>query len=91
MTIEPGGEPGGAPTIRLRPAHSDDLPACVGVWQAGLTEYGVRVGRPPMPPAFGPLLVLLGHLLSSDPDGFWVAVANAPGAAVAVAPHVQPQ
>jgi len=71
--------PGGTPAIRLRPAGPGDLPACVGVWHAGLTEYGVRVGRPPMPPTFGPLLGLLGHLLATDPDGFWVAVADGPG------------
>jgi GNAT superfamily N-acetyltransferase len=75
--------PGASPPIRLRPACSRDLPACVGVWHAGLTEYGVRVGRPAMPPTFGPLLVLLGHLLATDPDGFWVAVEDAPGALAA--------
>ena len=37
-----------------------------------------------MPPTFGPLLGLLGHLLATDPDGFWVAVADATGAAGAV-------
>jgi len=79
--------PGGAPAIRLRPAHPGDLPACVGVWHAGLTEYGVRVGRPAMPLTSGPLLRLLGHLLATDPDGFWVAVADAPGAAGAVTTH----
>jgi len=82
--------PGGAPAIRLRPARLGDLPACVGVWHAGLTEYGIRVGRPAMPPTSGPLLGLLGHLLATDPDGFWVAVADAPrsaGAAGAVAAH----
>ena len=73
-------EPGASAAIRLRPARADDLPACVGVWHAGLNEYGVRVGRPPMPPAFGPLLSLLGHLLATDPAGFWVAVADGPGA-----------
>jgi GNAT superfamily N-acetyltransferase len=80
-------EPGGASAIRLRPAHPGDLPACVGVWHAGLTDYGVRVGRPPMPPTFGPLLGLLGHLLATDPGGFWVAVANAPGADGRAARH----
>jgi GNAT superfamily N-acetyltransferase len=29
-----------------------------------------------MPPAFGPLIDLLGHLLATDPAGFWVAVAG---------------
>ena len=72
-------EPDRAPAIHLRPAHPGDLPACVGVWHAGLTEYGVRVGRPPMPPTFGPLLGLLGHLLATDPDGFWVAAASVQG------------
>lgn len=70
--------PAGSPPISLRRAGPDDLPACVGVWHAGLTEYGVRVGRPPMPPTFAPLLRLLGHLLATDPDGFWVAEADEP-------------
>ncbi len=72
--------PGAAPPIRLRPARSDDLTACAGVWHAGLTEYGLRVGRPAMPHAYGPLLKLLGHLLATDPDGFWVGVEDGPGA-----------
>ena len=72
--------PGAAPPIGIRPARSDDLTACAGVWHAGLTEYGLRVGRPAMPPAFGPLLKLLGHLLATDPDGFWVGVEDGPGA-----------
>lgn len=81
-------QPGGTPAIRLRPARPGDLPACVGVWHAGLTEYGVRVGRPPMPPTFGPLLGLLGHLLATDPDGFRVGVVvDAPGTAGAAAAH----
>ncbi len=70
------GPPAGAPAISLRPARAADLPACAGVWHASLSEYGVRVGRSPMPPTFGPLLGLLGHLLATDPDGFWVAVAD---------------
>jgi GNAT superfamily N-acetyltransferase len=81
----PPGMPDERSAIRLRPARHDDLPACVGVWHAALSEYGVRVGRPPMPPAFGPLLGLLGHLLATDPDGFWVAVTNAPAATPATA------
>jgi nitrite reductase/ring-hydroxylating ferredoxin subunit len=56
----------GAPAVSLRPARPADLPACAGVWHAGLSEYGVRVGRSPMPPAFGPLIDLLGHLLATD-------------------------
>ena len=70
----------GAPAISLRPARPADLPACAGVWHAGLSEYGVRVGRSPMPPAFGPLIDLLGHLLATDPAGFRVAVATDPDA-----------
>lgn len=76
----------GAPAIGLRPARPGDLPACAGVWHAGLSEYGVRVGRSPMPPTFGPLLGLLGHLLATDPDGFWVAVAADSGSGKVGAP-----
>jgi GNAT superfamily N-acetyltransferase len=36
-----------------------------------------------MPPAFGPLLGLLGHLLATDPAGFWVGVDVDPDAPLA--------
>ena len=72
--------------INLRPARPGDLPACAGVWHAGLSEYGVGVGRSPMPPAFGPLLGLLGHLLATAPAGFWVGVDVDPDARLTDAP-----
>ncbi len=58
----------------LRPARADELAACVDVWRAGLDGYGLRVGRPPMISAPGPILGLLAHLRTTDPDRFLVAV-----------------
>ncbi len=60
--------------LGLRPAHKAELEACAEVWRAGLDEYGSRVGRPPMISAPGPLLAMLGHLRSTDPGSFLVAV-----------------
>lgn len=67
MTTRPDG-------LVLRAARADELPACADVWRAGLDDYGVRVGRPPMMSAPGPLLALLAHLRRTDPDTFLVAV-----------------
>jgi len=58
----------------LRAAREDELPACADVWRAGLDGYGMRVGRPPMIAAPGPLVALLAHLRGTDPDRFRVAV-----------------
>jgi len=71
------GFAGGDPGIRLRPARPDDLPACTEVWCAGLNDYGVRVGRPPMPRVLATLETVLAHVLDTDPGRFRVAVRPA--------------
>ncbi len=65
--------------LAFRQAGPEDLPACGEVWRAALTDYGLRVGRPPLPPSFGPLLELLAHVRSTDPERF--VVATRPGSA----------
>jgi GNAT superfamily N-acetyltransferase len=49
------------------------MPACAEIWRAGLDEYGVRVGRLPTIAAPEPLVALLGHLRTTDPELFLVA------------------
>lgn len=61
------------PGVRLRPARDDELLTCAEIWRAGLDDYGHRVGRPPTIAAPEALVGLLGHLRSTDPDGFLVA------------------
>jgi len=58
----------------LRAARADEMAACADVWRAGLDDYGLRVGRPPMISAPGPLLALLDHLRRTDPERFLVAI-----------------
>lgn len=65
------------PGVALRPAREEDLPACLDTWHAALEDYGVRVGRPPMPRSYGQLAQLLGHALATDPERFWVATRPA--------------
>jgi GNAT superfamily N-acetyltransferase len=64
----------GADGVRYRPGRSDDLDACTRTWRAGIEDYQARLNQPPMPDDLAPLRRLLGHLLATDPDRFWVAV-----------------
>lgn len=59
--------------MRIRPARAEELPACAEIWRAGLDDYGSRVGRPPTVAAPEPLLALLDHLRTTDPQRFLVA------------------
>lgn len=65
-----------APPVTYRPAREDDLPACARTWKVAIDEYQRRLAQPPSPDDQGPLLRLLGHLLATDPDRFWVAVGG---------------
>ncbi len=65
--------------LALRRARPDEMAACAEIWRAGLDGYGERVGRPPTLAAPGPLVTLLGHLRSTDPEGFLVATRPARG------------
>ncbi len=57
----------------LRPASPDDLAASAAVWRDALNDYLGRLNQPRIPDELGPILRLLGHLLTSDPERFWVA------------------
>ena len=61
----------------FRPGRNEDLEACTHVWKTALDDYQGRLGQPPVPDDLTPLRRLLGHLLATDPDRFWVAVRSA--------------
>jgi hypothetical protein len=62
--------------IRYRPGTTDDLDACTRVWKAGIEDYQARLNQPAMPDELGPLRRLLAHLMTTDPDRYWVAVRD---------------
>ncbi len=62
-----------AAAIRLRPATSDDLPACAAIWHEAISEYGARLNAPSFPPPGASFHRLLAHLREGDPDRFLVA------------------
>ena len=82
MEPRTGGVNGGrrplAADLEVRPAQPADLPACAEVWRAGLDGYASRVGRLPMALPPQSLVPLLGHLRSTDPERFLVAVRRGP-------------
>jgi hypothetical protein len=61
--------------VGYRPGTSDDLDVCTRVWKAGIEDYQSRLNQPSMPDELGPLRRLLGHLMGTDPDRYWVATA----------------
>lgn len=63
--------------VTYRPGRDDDLDACIRIWRTGLEGYQAGFGLPPVPDDLGPLRRLLAHVLATDPDRFWVAVAPA--------------
>jgi GNAT superfamily N-acetyltransferase len=69
--------PGRAPdTFTYRPARPDELPACVEIWRTSINDYILRLGQAELPADSGSLLRLYGHLQSTDPERFVVAVAD---------------
>jgi GNAT superfamily N-acetyltransferase len=60
--------------VRYRPGRSEDLDACTRTWKAGIEDYQARLNQPPMPDDLAPLRRLLGHLITTDPERFWVAI-----------------
>jgi GNAT superfamily N-acetyltransferase len=60
--------------ILYRPAHREDLAACTRLWDVAIGDYVRRMNQPWFPGELEPLERLLAHLLTTDPDGFRVAV-----------------
>jgi GNAT superfamily N-acetyltransferase len=65
------------PRPALRLARPDDLPACTHVWRVALAEYLLRLNQPDVLTDLEPIRRLLAHLLSTDPQRFWVATRPA--------------
>jgi GNAT superfamily N-acetyltransferase len=61
--------------VRYRPAREADLDDCTRIWRLGIEDYQGRLNQPAMPDDLAPLKRLLAHLLTTDPDRFWVAGA----------------
>ena len=59
--------------VRYRPAVEADLDDCTRIWRVGIEDYQGRLNQPAMPDDLAPLRRLLLHLLTTDPDRFWVA------------------
>ncbi len=64
----------------VRPATPDDLATCAAIWRDALNDYLGRLAQPEIPPDFGPILRLYGHLQATDPASFLVAQRSTGGA-----------
>jgi GNAT superfamily N-acetyltransferase len=60
--------------VTYRPPQPAELADCALIWYSAVDEYMARLNRPLPSPYLDPLLALLTHLLSTDPERFLVAV-----------------
>ncbi len=60
--------------LAYRPPRPAELGDCALVWYSAVDEYMARLNRPLPSPYLDPLVVLLQHLLATDPERFLVAV-----------------
>jgi GNAT superfamily N-acetyltransferase len=58
----------------FRPATPHDLPAIHDVFLAALNDLNARTGRPPQSMAAADRAAIRGHVMTTDPGGYWVAV-----------------
>jgi GNAT superfamily N-acetyltransferase len=65
--------------ITYRPPHPAELADCALIWYTAVDEYMARLNKPLPSPYLDPLLTLLQHLLSTDPERFLVAVRSRTG------------
>jgi GNAT superfamily N-acetyltransferase len=65
-----------ARAVAYRPGREADLDACIGTWRDGLEDYQSRLGLPPIAADLGSLRRLLVHVLTTDPERFWVALGH---------------
>lgn len=59
--------------LAYRPARTDELLACAGIWRTSINDYIVPMGQAEVPSEFGPITRLYTHLRSTDPTRFLVA------------------
>jgi GNAT superfamily N-acetyltransferase len=64
--------------ITYRPPRIEELADCALVWHVAVDDYLSPLGHPLPPPFLDPLLQLLEHLRSTDPERFLVAVRPTP-------------
>ena len=64
-------------SISYRPPRQSELGDCALVWYSAVDDYMARLNRPLPSPYLDPLLTLLKHLLTTDPERFLVAVRGA--------------
>jgi len=67
------GAGGSTAGLAYRPARTDELRTCAGIWRTSINDYIVPMGQAEVPPEFGPITRLYTHLQSTDPDRFMVA------------------
>lgn len=67
----------GSVAITYRPPRPSELGDCALVWHSAVDDYMARLNRPLPSPYLDPLLTLLAHLLTTDPERFLVAVRPA--------------
>jgi GNAT superfamily N-acetyltransferase len=63
----------------FRPATLDDLPAIHEVFLAALNDLNARTGRPAVHTPASDRAAIRGHVLKTDPGGYWVAVRRRDG------------
>jgi GNAT superfamily N-acetyltransferase len=63
--------------VTYRPPRHAELGDCALVWHSAVDDYMARLNRPLPSPYLDPLLTLLKHLLTTDPERFLVAVRPA--------------
>jgi ribosomal protein S18 acetylase RimI-like enzyme len=76
--------------VTYRTPRPEELAECALVWHAAVDDYMRRLARPLPPPYLDPLLALLAHLLTTDPERFVVAVRTAPRIAPWESPRPTP-
>jgi hypothetical protein len=74
VTTVEGTSEGVASGPVVRPARPDELAACAEIWRVSINDYIGRINQPDVPTEVGPLLRLYGHLQSTDPERFVVAI-----------------
>ena len=59
--------------IAYRQGCLADVPACLAVWREAVDDYQGRLNEPPLPEEVGPIRRHLAHMITTDPNRFWVA------------------
>ena len=62
-----------------RPARTDEIETCAGIWRTSINDYILRLGEDEIPPELNPIVRLYAHLQSTDPEWFVVATEPAGG------------